>query len=196
MLYTREIDENDGSYAYEHTKAYELLYESVKRETGITVGDGDIAKDGFGKPYFPAHPEVHFSITHCRGLVACLIEDDVCGVDAEAILPVREKAARRVFSEDELKELDKRQGSDREIFFTSLWTLKEAYTKANGRGLAVIKDLHFHSENGRLTSNFPEYRFVICRKGRYIVSVCGRGKLDSINFLEGEDSDGIFRVFS
>ena len=184
MLYTRAIDENNKAYAYEHTQSYELLFECVKREKGIVLSFNGVAKDEYGKPFFPGHPHIHFSITHCTGLVCCFIGDDECGIDAEMICTPRDKVAKRVFSESEFAEFEKRQGRERDIFFTSIWTLKEAYSKAVGRGLAVIKNVSFYGNDGRILSNFPEYGFHQYISEEHIISVCTKGNCPKSDMQE------------
>ncbi|MDE6593844.1 MAG: 4'-phosphopantetheinyl transferase superfamily protein [Oscillospiraceae bacterium] len=184
MLYTRVIDENNRSYAYEHSQSYELLFESVKKEKGIVLSFADVAKDEYGKPFFPEYPHIFFSITHCRGLACCIIDGSECGIDAEMICSPRDKVAKRVFSDSEFAEFEKRQGREREIFFTSIWTLKEAYSKAVGRGLAVIKNVSFYGNGGRILSNFPDFGFRQYMSGEHIISVCTRGNCPKSDLRE------------
>jgi 4'-phosphopantetheinyl transferase len=94
----------------------------------------------FGKPLLADAPELHFNVSHCHGAAAiALCRDGRIGVDVERV--TRERAAledvRRYFSTGEIRALD--SCSDHlwpELFF-ALWTLKEAYLKAKGAGLAV-----------------------------------------------------------
>lgn len=83
---------------------------------------------------------LRFNLSHARGMVACAIalERDV-GVDVEQVDRRVEIAqlARQVFSDSERAALFA-LGTDaqRERFFR-LWTLKEGYIKAVGKGLAI-----------------------------------------------------------
>jgi 4'-phosphopantetheinyl transferase len=74
-----------------------LIY-AVRKEYADVPDDPDIAYDEYGKPYFAEFPSVHFSISHCRGLEACVTERCKVGLDAENIRPVDERIAKRFCS--------------------------------------------------------------------------------------------------
>jgi 4'-phosphopantetheinyl transferase len=82
---------------------------------------------------------LRFNLTHTRGLAACVVTQTVdCGVDAEA-LSVRRHAmgiAARMFADQELVVLRGLQGQAFLEQFYACWTLREAYCKARGSGLA------------------------------------------------------------
>lgn len=85
-------------------------------------------------------PHVDFNLSHTRGLVAAAIAaHGIVGVDVEKIDP--EKADSAVadanFAAEELAILRATPESQRSICFFRLWTLKEAYLKAIGAGLAT-----------------------------------------------------------
>jgi 4'-phosphopantetheinyl transferase len=93
---------------------------------------------------------LRFNLSHTRGLVACGVAcgHDI-GVDVERI--DREVAllgvARHVFSERENAGLSSLSGSVQRLRFFELWTLKEAYVKAIGKGLAApLKSISFLPE--------------------------------------------------
>lgn len=102
--------------------------------------------DEHGRPRIvdPAEPpRLEFNLSHTDRLVACLVTADVpCGVDVESldrrVDPVR--IAEHSFGEDEVRDLKSRQGTDRRRRFFTYWTLKEAYLKARGRGIAMRMD--------------------------------------------------------
>lgn len=79
----------------------------------------------------------YFSLSHCDGLVALLVADAPCGVDAERPRPARTLAvAQRYFSKEEASMLAVLPLAERDTAFFRLWTLKEAAVKALGAGLA------------------------------------------------------------
>lgn len=124
--------------AQQHEAAHALLRDSLRcyaRTQGIPLSRmPEIARTKQGKPYFPSLPDVHFSLSHCRGLAACLLAAQPCGVDAEARRPLRPQVIRRSYAPEEQAAL--RTAEDPELLFTQLWTLKEAYVKATGTGIA------------------------------------------------------------
>jgi 4'-phosphopantetheinyl transferase len=82
---------------------------------------------------------MRFNLSHTHGLVACAITRMVdVGVDVEQCTRKVEllSVAQRVFSPLELRELHALDGAAQRERFFQLWTLKEAYVKAIGKGLA------------------------------------------------------------
>ncbi|RFC65082.1 4'-phosphopantetheinyl transferase [Fulvimarina endophytica] len=85
-----------------------------------------------------------FNLSHTRGLVALAVAacEDI-GVDVETIARGAPDAdvARRYFTATEADWIDDAQElSERTERFFALWTLKEAYIKARGMGLALPLD--------------------------------------------------------
>ena len=94
----------------------------------------------FGKP--SAEPEcgLRFNLSDSDDLVICLVaRGREVGVDVE----VREQAegivsvARKAFSVREREQLEALEGEAKLERALALWTLKEAYTKARGMGMAL-----------------------------------------------------------
>ena len=91
--------------------------------------------------------------------------------DAEALRKVSAGSVKRVFSQAEEKLISSAPESDRDIIFTTLWTLKEAYSKADGRGLAAMGEAHFSLNGDNIISDTALYfrRFFL---DGYVISVC------------------------
>ena len=97
----------------------------------------------YGKPSVDAECGLRFNLSNSLGLVVCLIgEGAEVGVDveprsrADSIVEV----APRIFSPLELAQLDNLREDQRPERCLQLWTLKEAYIKARGMGLALPLD--------------------------------------------------------
>ena len=98
-----------------------------------SVQDWEIAEREGGKPYFPEHPEIHFSISHSGDYWACAIAPKEVGLDLqeENATARAEKLAKRFFHPHEqayLKSVDYRD-------FTRIWAAKESYLKYTGEGI-------------------------------------------------------------
>ncbi|HHJ12812.1 MAG TPA: 4'-phosphopantetheinyl transferase superfamily protein, partial [Gammaproteobacteria bacterium] len=95
-----------------------------------------------------------FNLTHTPGLVACVVtRGGECGIDAEAVRPRVNPLgiARRMFAPDEAKELESLEGEALLRAFYRGWTLREAYVKARGTGLAFpTRRLGFEFRDDRL----------------------------------------------
>ncbi len=88
-----------------------------------------------GKPHFENLPEVHFNISHSGHYVVCAASETEVGIDVERVRKVNLRVAERFFSEAEIADLMASKEEDRVQYFITLWTLKESYLKAVGRGL-------------------------------------------------------------
>ena len=93
-----------------------------------------------GKPEIDPDCGLRFSLSNSEALVACLIADAAeVGADIEPVLRAEEivELAPSVFSRSELEELEALQAAERGDRALSLWTLKEAYVKARGKGMSI-----------------------------------------------------------
>lgn len=107
-----------------------LLQYALLQE-GITPEEQILEKTELGKPYLPAHPEVHFNLSHSGHWAVCAISRDPVGVDVE--LPrCSAKIAHRFFQPEELDGLELIPDQ-----LNRLWTAKEAFVKALGGGLTI-----------------------------------------------------------
>ena len=95
-----------------------------------------------GKPSLAADagtPPLTFNLSHTHGLVACAIAPGVdVGIDVERVdrRVGAEEIAARFFSAGEHADLARCPAEERARRFFELWTLKEAYIKAIGKGLS------------------------------------------------------------
>ena len=94
----------------------------------------------YGKPAVDPECELRFNLSNSLGLVVCLIgEGAAVGVDVES----HERAGSiaevgpRMFSPQELTQLEGLREDQRPDRCLQLWALKEAYIKARGMGLAI-----------------------------------------------------------
>lgn len=99
-----------------------------------------------GKPYLKDYPDIFFNISHSKGLIVCAFDDHAVGVDTELLAHFSDIFIKRIFSESEIKMLYE-QGQTIDLkreWFYRLWTLKEAFVKRNGQGVASdLKGFYF-----------------------------------------------------
>jgi 4'-phosphopantetheinyl transferase len=106
---------------------------------GIRLPAGEaaplIARREKGKPYFPAWPEVHFSLSHSGDFTACAYAGRPVGLDLQVHRYCRQaKIAQRYFHPEETAYL----AASGYVDFYDLWTAKESYGKYTGDGIAGI----------------------------------------------------------
>lgn len=110
-----------------------------------------IARSANGKPFLSDAP-LAFSVSHSRHWWALAVHPTLkqLGLDIEVAPRARDflSIARRYFAEREYQHLLHTPESLRQDEFYAIWTLKEAYLKATGAGIAggldgvVIEQLH------------------------------------------------------
>lgn len=107
----------------------------------------------YGKPQTaPELPQVHFCTSHTDTLSVIAVSAlTPVGVDAETIVgTVDDGLVAAVCSARERRSLSRLPDDARRHAFTKLWTLKEAYSKLTGTGLATdFKSVAFQVEGDR-----------------------------------------------
>lgn len=94
----------------------------------------------YGKPFLKEVENLHFNVSHSGEWVVCAINHLPIGIDIELIQPIDMNIAKRFFSLDEYYELMRYDDAQRLSYFYDLWTLKESYIKAEGKGLSIPLD--------------------------------------------------------
>jgi len=88
-----------------------------------------------GKPHIGNLKDVHYNISHSGHYVVCAVSSKELGIDVERIRKVNLRIAERFFSPSEIHDLMAVEEENRMLYFITLWTIKESYLKAIGRGL-------------------------------------------------------------
>ena len=108
--------------------------------TTVTASSLRFSYGSFGKPFLAAHHDWQFNVTHSRNSALLVVAHNrVVGIDIQWCDPAfdTQKVVETAFSNYEKQLLlDKECEQERAMFF-QIWTLKEAYTKANGHGLSI-----------------------------------------------------------
>ncbi len=93
------------------------------------------------KPFLKDYPNRYFNISHSGDYVVVAFSDCPVGIDIEKNKGNRLKVAKRFFTQQELDDLFSLAGEkDRIDYFYQLWTLKESYMKAIGKGISMSLD--------------------------------------------------------
>jgi 4'-phosphopantetheinyl transferase len=127
--------------------AHVLLRHALSSCAAVAPADWQFTTNEYGKPLVvmpdQAFQGITFSLSHTKGLVACAVTRDArVGVDVERARGMSDllDVARRCFAPAEARSLEAMSPDDRQSRFVELWTLKESYLKATGRGLSVPLD--------------------------------------------------------
>ena len=136
-----------------HFAALDLLGAALAEDFGIH--HAAIRRKGLGKPQL-IHDFLHMNISHCKGLAVAAVGRMPLGVDAEVPRAVRDSLLEKVCTAEEAAQI--RAAEDGGRMFARFWTLKEAYAKYTGKGIALdFAQLGFtFSVAGTVTFRHPE----------------------------------------
>jgi 4'-phosphopantetheinyl transferase len=140
-------------YLFEHSRRESLLTRALVRATlsryaPVAPAAWAFCENAYGRPEIdPAahgeHVALRFNLSNTRGLIACVVaRDRELGVDVEDTERASETVgiADRFFSPREVAALRALPAAQQRQRFFDYWTLKEAYIKARGMGLAIPLD--------------------------------------------------------
>jgi 4'-phosphopantetheinyl transferase len=120
-----------------------LVRTTLSRYAPVTPADWRFIANVHGRPEIlerPAGvPDLRFNISHTDGLIACAVTiGREVGVDVENISRrLLHDVAGRHFAPNEVRDLRQLPDDEQQRVFFDYWTLKEAYIKARGFGLAL-----------------------------------------------------------
>lgn len=129
----------------QHQRQHVLTRHMVRHVLGEMAGVSPrqlvFGVNRYGKPHvaWPADFRWSFNISHCTGMVVCAVsEQATVGVDIEPLdREVNVDLADRYFAGYEAAALRQRPVQEQPFEFLRYWTLKEAFIKALGTGLAT-----------------------------------------------------------
>lgn len=121
----------------ESALAYHTLCQLLREDFGVDFQPTFVLAE-HGKPSLAELPQLHFSLSHCKDAIGCIIDTYPCGIDVESIRPTKESLIRYTMNDEEVAQILAAEDSD--AAFTRLWTRKEAVGKL--RGVGIGEDLH------------------------------------------------------
>lgn len=144
--------------------------------------------NAYGKPELAEHPSCHYNISHSGDWVVAVFDNQPVGIDIEHLSPIEMSIAERFFSPSEVSLLlEQKNVEQQQSLFYDLWTLKESYIKAEGKGLSIPLDsfsFDFREQNqednkiefyrlGKPDTSWYFKQYMI--DPGYALAVCGRG---------------------
>jgi 4'-phosphopantetheinyl transferase len=156
-----------------------LARRMISDRLGIKNKDIFFEQNEFGKPFLKHIENFHFNTSHAGEWITCATHHLPLGVDVEYIQPIEADIAKRFFSEEEYYDLMNLDELNRSAYFYELWTLKESYIKAEGKGLSIPlnyfsfkikrREIDFKSMNETKQYCFMQYDI----DRQYKMAVCG-----------------------
>jgi 4'-phosphopantetheinyl transferase len=154
-LLSRDEHDRMGRLIFERDRRAFLMTRALARRmlshyAAVAPADWQFITNAHGRPEISGRPEgtpdLRFNISHTDGLIACAVTvGREVGVDVEQIgRHLTHDVAGRFFAPKEVTDLRALPDVDQRRVFFDYWTLKEAYIKARGFGLALpLKDFAF-----------------------------------------------------
>ena len=120
-----------------------LLRKSLSNYLKAPPSEIEFSYNKYGKPGIRSEhnlENIKFNVSHSKNLVVYAItQNREVGIDLEYIRKVNkaDKIVKRFFTEEEAKFYDSQPEDKKELAFFTLWTRKEAYSKARGMGIGL-----------------------------------------------------------
>lgn len=184
------FDVKNQSLCRESILAWSLFSFGYRR---LGHGDGreaDIKHGSHGKPFI-SEKNVFFNISHSDGVCLCAFSGSEIGADIQRLSSPKSAVLERVCSRDEADII--KSADSPEKLFTKCWTLKEAYLKHSGEGIAgglssadfssVLTQEHFYKDN---------LYFVSKSEDEFCFSVCSREKEVNFERILPDDFNNLF----
>ncbi|MGI6787406.1 MAG: 4'-phosphopantetheinyl transferase family protein [Acholeplasmataceae bacterium] len=183
----KKIDKNEYFEDLNQTEVLRILsYRSLKRrresfsslrllkillnEKGVQ--EFDIKRDLSGKPYLD-NLNIYFNMSHSEEYSTCVISSVEVGIDIEKISSKARNIAKRFLNFEEYKNHQNNEYNDEKL--TTLWTIKESYTKLIGRGLTksfkqlkIVENKDYFEVIDNTENSFAK----VFKHDDYIITVC------------------------
>ena len=163
-----------------------LLLEYALRECGISLLPGKMQQMVLtfgenGKPVLKENIGIYFNLSHSGRYVAGVFSDSEVGIDVEQIRKGQMKVAEHFFCPEEYLALQKGKMKKADCYFTELWTRKESYIKAVGKGMALdLASFCVLREQVEVLKSEQKEQWYLqsfCPKSGYILSVCAKERI-------------------
>jgi len=150
QLLSPEEQKRNQRYVFEKDRICHLLTRVFIRKLlaaylAVAPSELQFEENNHGRPALiwpDGKSKLNFNLSHAGKMIVCgVVQEGTIGIDVEPIdREVKIHLASSFFAKIELEELSKLPPEQQKEHFLRLWTLKEAYIKARGKGLAIALD--------------------------------------------------------
>ncbi|WP_312654286.1 4'-phosphopantetheinyl transferase family protein [Aminipila sp.] len=173
-----------------------LIRSMIHRNFGIPNDKLLFKTNEYGKPYL-MNSNIYYNISHSGEWVICVMnETSPVGIDIEEVKIIDFSVAKQFMTEKEYNKFEQLDDVTKQNYFYKVWTTKESYIKADGRGMNIPLDIietNF-SKNGNIQVSinaleskcyFNQFKLEKC----YLITVCSAfqnltDKIEIINIDE------------
>ncbi|WP_425424803.1 4'-phosphopantetheinyl transferase family protein [Staphylococcus schleiferi] len=188
-------------YIYKNNRLRSLLSDLLIRyivmnKFNLKNDDLVFCSNKYGKPFLKNSSDFHYNIFHSGKWIICTIHSQKIGVDIEKVRYLDFNILIQSFSKYEKSYFTNAGEDDISKTFFYIWTLKESYVKALGKGLYIplnsftIKNRFLENDISVYTNYYDNnFYFKKYHYDNYIFSVCSKVNEfpTSINEIEIED---------
>jgi 4'-phosphopantetheinyl transferase len=148
MLSVEEIKRAERFYFEKDRKKFIVhrgfLKKLLSGYLNILPADVKFEYEKLGKPFIDKNPPIFFNSSHSNNMGLFAVSGAApVGVDVECVRSLTDikLLTKRFFAPEECRLIFSLPEAERLKIFFEIWTLKEAYLKATGKGLAGLKDV-------------------------------------------------------
>lgn len=111
-----------------------LTFIKIPQIAGAKIDEIQFDENQYGKPFVKKYPNLYFNISHSGDWIGNCFDNKPIGLDIEKVKAIDLEVAKEYFTNAEYLELLSKKGHKRLNYFYELWTCKESYIKAIGKG--------------------------------------------------------------
>ncbi|EMY71943.1 4'-phosphopantetheinyl transferase family protein [Leptospira vanthielii] len=165
-------------YSIQNIFSDALIRYLLIRKLKLSNSEISFWKNLSGKPFL-TDGRAYFNLSHSNNQIVCAIsEKDQIGIDIEEIIKIEESVFINIFTANELSYLCNFEDDNKTIEFFKIWTAKESFVKADGRGLLLpLKNINvnLHSHSIEFLDNagieyWPFKQYLYNKK--FVISAC------------------------
>ena len=129
---------------YDLCLAAGLVTDIGLKDYGLREKDMKYGTASGGKPIFLNHPEIRFNISHAGHYAVAAFSDEYePGIDIEDCRRISNRIIFSIFGEEERRLIMEAPDEEKRMrMFGRIWTVREAFVKATGLGLATPRDAY------------------------------------------------------
>lgn len=94
-------------------------------------------KNKYGKPYLKDGDDLFFNVSHSKNWVCVVLSKQEVGIDIEEVSRNYINLSKSYFNNSEILYINSYENSSQMKKFFEIWTMKESYVKAKGKGLSI-----------------------------------------------------------
>lgn len=117
-----------------------LIRYIITNDLPILNRDIRLSKNKYGKPYLKDHPNFHFNISHSQNQIVCVTGRNRVGIDVQHMKQMANflNLSKKIFAHQEYCHLINIVSYYKRLeAFYDIWTLKESFIKAVGKGFHI-----------------------------------------------------------